>query len=70
MIATTVDVIDGRRKAWQAINEVGGWVCAEPDQARPDGMCGMPVESEPCNIHHPDQQVSSTAAPYPTGGGA
>lgn len=30
----------------------GGWVCSMPDPGRPDGICGMPVESEPCPEHH------------------
>lgn len=44
----------GRREAWIVISGVGGYVCAEPDQGKPDGICGMPAESEPCTIHHPD----------------
>jgi hypothetical protein len=53
---TTLDIktTDGRREAWVVIDLVGGYVCAEPDPAMPDGICGMPVESEPCTIHHPD----------------
>ncbi|MEU7980513.1 hypothetical protein AB0B63_18515 [Micromonospora sp. NPDC049081] len=31
----------------------GGFVCAVPDGTRPDGICGMPVESEPCSEHSP-----------------
>lgn len=57
MIATTVETRDGRREAWVVINLVGGWVCAEPDQGFPGGICGMPVESEPCNTHHPAKPV-------------
>lgn len=29
----------------------GGWVCAVPVPDRPDQICGMPVESEPCTEH-------------------
>lgn len=29
----------------------GGFVCAVPDPDRPCGICGMPVESEPCSEH-------------------
>lgn len=45
--------VDGRREGWLIYHGVGGWVCAEVDQATQDGLCGMPVESEPCDIHHP-----------------
>lgn len=44
----------GRREKWIVLSGVGGYVCAEPDPDRPDGICGMPVESEPCTIHHPE----------------
>lgn len=43
-------VVDGRRETWRG----PVIVCAEPDPGYPDGICGMPVESQPCNIHHPD----------------
>jgi hypothetical protein len=39
------------RERWVIIDTVGGWVCAEPDPDQPDGECGMPVESEPCDRH-------------------
>jgi hypothetical protein len=29
----------------------GGQVCAVPTHDNPDGICGMPVESEPCREH-------------------
>lgn len=29
----------------------GGWVCAVADPDGPDGLCGEPVESEPCPLH-------------------
>ena len=49
-----IKTVDGRREAWIVVDLVGGYVCAEPDPGLPDGICGMPVESEPCDIHHPD----------------
>lgn len=57
MTTNETKVIDGRRETWVVIGLVGGWVCAEPDPAFPDGICGMPVESEPCNVHHPDWDI-------------
>ncbi len=50
---TDVKLVDGRREAWLFYMGVGGWICAELDLQLPDGICGMPVESEPCTIHHP-----------------
>lgn len=44
---------DGRLEMFLPWPLPGGWVCAEPDDTRPDGMCGMPIESEPCTTHHP-----------------
>ncbi|MFI6228577.1 hypothetical protein ACIBCR_14850 [Micromonospora echinospora] len=35
----------------------GGFVCAVPVPDRPDGICGMPVESEPCSDHAPKRGV-------------
>lgn len=29
----------------------GGYVCGAPDPAGRDGICGMPVEDEPCRLH-------------------
>lgn len=49
-----IKLIDGRAEMWMPFPLPGGWVCAEPDDNADDGMCGMPVESEPCNIHHPE----------------
>lgn len=43
-----------RREKWIVLAGVGGYICAEPDPNKPDGICGMPVESEPCTIHHPE----------------
>lgn len=45
--------VQGRLEMWLQFPLHVGWVCAEPDDSTQDGMCGMPVESEPCNIHHP-----------------
>lgn len=45
--------VHGRRERWDASVPPGGYVCAEPDPDRPDGICGMPVEDGPCGIHHP-----------------
>lgn len=36
---------------WVVYMGVGGYVCAAPDSNGPDGICGMPVESEPCARH-------------------
>lgn len=36
---------------WDDRDPPGGWVCAAPMPDRPDGYCGMPVESEPCPKH-------------------
>lgn len=38
------------REKWLVIDGVGGYVCAEPVADNPDGICGMPVESEPCTV--------------------
>lgn len=38
---------------WSNAVPPGGVVCFVPDEARPDGVCGMPVESEPCSEHTP-----------------
>ena len=46
-------MVDGRIEAQPPRDAPGGWVCAEPDASTQDGLCGMPVESEPCSIHHP-----------------
>lgn len=36
---------------WSDAVAPGGMVCAVPMADRPDGICGMPVESEPCTVH-------------------
>jgi len=38
---------------WSDAVAPGGEVCAVPMPERPDGICGMPVESEPCREHNP-----------------
>lgn len=38
-------------EVWSSACAPGGYVCAVPDPDRPDGICGMPVESEPCAEH-------------------
>lgn len=39
---------------WVVISGVGGYVCAAPESSRTGGICGMPVESEPCPTHAPE----------------
>jgi hypothetical protein len=36
---------------WSSAVPPGGYVCAVPDATKPDGVCGEPVESEPCREH-------------------
>jgi hypothetical protein len=48
-------LVHGRRERWDASTPPGGWVCAEPDPDRPDGICGMPAEDVPCTVHHPER---------------
>lgn len=52
-MARQIRLTDGRAEMWLPFPLPGGWVCAEPDDATQDGMCGMPVEDVPCTIHHP-----------------
>lgn len=35
---------------------VGGYVCAVPTPGGPDGICGMPTETDPCPVHARDQE--------------
>jgi len=42
---------NGRPALWSDACPPGEMVCAVPDPARPDGICGSPVESEPCGNH-------------------
>lgn len=44
---------DGMPVAWVADPAPGGVVCAVADAAKPDGLCGMPVEDVPCTVHYP-----------------
>jgi hypothetical protein len=43
-------------EVWSSACAPGGYVCAAPEPDLPDGICGMPVESEPCPIHAPDPE--------------
>lgn len=45
---------NSRREALVDDPAPGGWVCGEPDPAALDGICGRPIESEPCTTHWPD----------------
>lgn len=36
---------------WVICMGVGGYVCAAPDSTGPEGICGYPVEDEPCPKH-------------------
>ena len=58
MPADQVEIRDGRREMWLDFGpRLGaGYVCAEPDHNSPEWICGMPVESEPCDIHRPGQE--------------
>lgn len=47
----TGDLNAGHPVTWSSAVAPGGTVCAVPDPAGPDGICGMPVESEPCGRH-------------------
>ena len=42
---------DGKRAAWSDAHPPGGMTCAVPDPSAADGLCGYPVESEPCPVH-------------------
>lgn len=50
-----IKTIEGRQVMWTPDPFPGGWVCAEPDENMPDGLCRMPTETEPCTVHHPWQ---------------
>lgn len=43
----------GRPVRWITDPAPGGYVCGVADPDGPDGVCGMPVESEPCPVHFP-----------------
>lgn len=38
-------------EVWSDACAPGGYVCGAPDPGKPDGICGMPVEDEPCAEH-------------------
>ena len=52
-------------EVWSDAVAPGGYVCAAPDRLQPGGICGMPVESEPCARHSPP----AAGAPVAIGGG-
>jgi len=54
---------DGRPSLWISDPMPGGWICAEPDGRCADGICGDPIESEPCQRHGPPR-VCNHSAPY------
>lgn len=45
-----------RTEVWDDTVPPGGYVCAAPDPTHPSGVCGRPVESEPCRIHNPEEK--------------
>jgi len=54
LVAHDIGATRGMRvELWDDAIRPGGWVCGWPDPSHPDGCCGMPVESEPCDIHWP-----------------
>jgi hypothetical protein len=58
----------GRPIVWSGACPPGGTVCAVPDAGRPDGICGSPVESEPCSDHAgptPDLRLRPGDQPLP-----
>lgn len=52
----TVRLNDGRPEMWDPSVPPGGWVCAVPSTK---GLCGIPVESEPCTEHYPAEADDS-----------
>jgi len=52
-------------EVWSDAVPPGGMVCAVPDDLTADGICGNPVESEPCNRHdgEPAAPARSLTAP-------
>jgi len=59
------DLNAGRPAVWSGAVAPGGMVCAVPDDLTADGICGNPVESEPCNRHdgEPAAPARSLTAP-------
>lgn len=49
------DLNAGRPAMWSGAVAPGGMVCAMPDDLTADGICGNPVESEPCGRHDDDK---------------
>lgn len=54
---------------WSSAVPPGGYVCAVPVPDNPDGICGMPAESEDCTEHtacvnctHPDDHENGCPA--------
>jgi len=54
------------KESWIVYMGVGGYVCAYPDPQGPDGICGMPTESEPCDQHGHYRELDATAATQAT----
>jgi hypothetical protein len=42
---------------WSDACAPGGYVCGHPAPGMPDGICGWPVESEPCPEHGPGENA-------------
>ena len=64
MSAPDPDLNNGRPAIWSAAVPPGGMVCAAPDRLQPDGICGRPVESEPCDRHEPPATATPGQAAY------
>lgn len=45
------DLNNGLPVFWLDAIPPGGYVCGVPEPNRIDGVCGVPVESEPCFVH-------------------
>lgn len=50
---------DGLPVRWLDEPSPGGWACAVPVPGNPGGICGTPVESEPC----PGHRTAGTGVP-------
>jgi hypothetical protein len=46
-----IELNNGQPVVFSAAVAPGGWVCAVTADGNPDGICGTPVESEPCPDH-------------------
>jgi hypothetical protein len=51
------DFNGGAPTLWSDAVAPGGLVCAAPSLGLPGGICGFPVESEPCPEHAPSRDV-------------